>query len=33
MINGSLIQEPPTMFATLWSGSNEVVHSIKDKGA
>ena len=26
MINGSLIQEPLTMFPTPWSGSNKVDH-------
>ena len=31
MINGSLIQEPLTMFVTPWSGSNKVRHLVKDK--
>ena len=31
MINGSLIQKLPTMFATLWNDSNKVVTSVKDK--
>ena len=33
MINGSLIQEPLTMFVTLCSGSNIAAHSVKDKEA
>ena len=33
MINGSLIQKPLTMFVTLFSGSNKVAHSVKDKEA
>ena len=33
MINGSLIQEPLTMFVTLCSGSNKTAHSVKDKEA
>ena len=31
MINGSLIYDPATMFATIWSGSNKVIHLVKDK--
>ena len=33
MINRSLTQEPLTMFASPYSGSNKVDHSIKDKEA
>ena len=33
MINGSLIQEPLTMFATPLSGPNKVDNSVKGKEA
>ena len=33
MINGSLIQEPLSMFVTLCSGLNKAAHSVKEKEA